>query len=98
MNTDELLALFEKHSGEHGAFERVKNPLHNRPDICAFLLLDKLVPEPGRDMVVNARDEEFYLNIDPEALAAVITEEEVITLRRCGVGFFEEDMGLCMFA
>jgi hypothetical protein len=98
MTLDELKALFEKHSDEHSRFDRVVNPLHPRPDICAFLMLDRMVPEPGQDMVVNARDEEFYLHVDPAAVAAVITEDEVITLRRCGVTYDNQFDALMMFA
>jgi hypothetical protein len=57
-----------------------------------------MVPGPGQDMVVNARDEEFYLHVDPAAVAAVITEDEVITLRRCGVTYDNQFDALMMFA
>ena len=79
--------LFEKHAGEHCRFSRIEKPLHARPDICAFLLLDKIAPKPGADMVSGTAHEEIFLNADMELFALRATEDEVITLRRCGVRY-----------
>ena len=42
--TVEVNKLYEKHDKEYGKFERIENPPSNHPDLCAFLLLDKLFP------------------------------------------------------
>lgn len=89
--------FYETHSDEFLKFERVKEKLNQRPDLHAFLLLDSLVPSPNRDMVSGAEHDEIYLDVDPEDLMAVATEEQLIDLHRCGVRC-DEDYGLCMFA
>ena len=97
MTNKELKALFEKHNGEYGKFSRVVNPLHPRPDLCAFLLLDRLVPDPGKDMVSAVTSDEFYLRTSVEELAKVAIEEDVITLCRCGVLYDGQYDCLAMF-
>lgn len=47
----DLKEAFNKHGDEYLKFERVENKLHSRHDLCAFLLLDRLLPREGRDMV-----------------------------------------------
>lgn len=77
---------FVKHEDEYLKYEDIlpERRLHNRDDINAFLLLDKLVP--GKlDMVASACHDEFYLDISPEDLEGVATEEDILDLIRCGV-------------
>lgn len=93
----ELKAVFEKHKDEYLKFERVKDKLHPRPDLCAFLLLDSLMPG-GRDMVCAAEHDEIYLDADCGMLAGVATEDDVLTLVRCGVRYSEDNECLAMFA
>lgn len=81
MNINEI---FEKHDSEYLEFERVQNKLSNRPDIHAFLLLDKLVPGES-DIVSSAEHDEIWLAVEPEELAQVATEEQIVELIRCGV-------------
>lgn len=85
MQTKELKRLFEAHNEEHCKFERVFGPAHQRPDLCAFLVLDRLCPAPGRGIVAAAGHDEIFLGIDIEALACVATEDDVLLLIRCGV-------------
>lgn len=86
---------FEKYDDEYLEFKNVKDKLHSRPDICAFLLLDKLVP--GKENIVSgASHDEIYLSIDCDELAKVASEDDILMLTRCGVRF--EDDGLCMWA
>lgn len=92
-------ALFEKF-GSNGEceflkFERVIEPLSKRPDLCAFLLLDRLVPDT-RDIVSAAEHDEIFLNVDVNELALVATDGDILTLVRCGVMF--NDGSLSMFA
>lgn len=86
--------LFDTHNDEYITFERVVTKRSQRPDLHAFLLLDELVPG-DRDIIACGEHDEVYLSIDVEALAAVVTEAQVIELVRCGVRCSRE--GLCMF-
>ena len=83
----DLKEVFDKYADEYMEFDRVENKLHSRPDICAFLLLDKLVPSEGNPMVSVADNSGIYLDTDCEKLAAVATEDDILMLRRCGVRY-----------
>ena len=96
--TPELKAMFDKHEDECLRFDRVPNKLHSRPDLCAFLLLDKLVPSPGMDMIGSSAHDQFYLSVTPEDLAAVATENDLLTLIRCGVMYDSGTDSLYMFS
>ena len=95
MNVEEM---FEKHSDEYIKFENVplERKLSNRPDLCAFLLLEKLVPDTT-DIVASAEHDEIFLGVDLDALEKVATEEDIITLIRCGVHYNSEYNALTMF-
>ena len=92
-----LNETFEKFEDEYIKFERVENKLHPRPDVCAFLLLDKLVPPKGRNMVCSAEHDEVFLDVDCDKLAEVATEDDVLALTRCGVLYDHEFDSLAMF-
>lgn len=93
---EELEQFFEKHHDiEFLKFDRVSEKLNRRPDLHAFLLLDRLVPGDC-DMVSAADHDEIFLEVSPESLAAVATDEQLIDLIRCGVRI--DNDGLCMFA
>ncbi len=95
----DLSATFEKFDDVGSTkFKDIAEPLHLRPDLCAFLLLDKLLPNPGRDMVSGAEHDQIFLDADLDKLAEVATEEDILTLCRCGV-FYDDDVeSLSMFA
>lgn len=97
MRTEQLKNIFETYNDDHGKFERVQNPVHARPDLCAFLTLDRLCPSPGRDMVTAAGHDEIFLGIDVDALARVATEDDVLLLTRCGVRFDRSNDCLALF-
>lgn len=89
-----MRALFEKYKDEFCKWKCVHPQLSHRADIHAFILLNHLVP--GRqNMVSGTEHDKIYLGIDPDKLAKVVTEKQVIELIRCGVMF--EDDHLCMF-
>ena len=88
--------FLELEDTEYCQFKKIENPTHSRPDVTAFLLLDKLCPAPGRDIVSGADHDEIYLEVDIERLAEVITDEEILILVRCGVRYHETD-SLAMF-
>ena len=78
-------------------FKDVKPKLSQRPDLHAFLLLDQLCPGKG-DIIACAEHDEFWLDVDVEELAKVITKEQVIDLVRCGVRYDKRVDSLAMFA
>ena len=81
--------------GDYLNFENVKDKLSDRPDLHAFILLDRKFPEPGRDIVTAAEHDQFYLGIDDEQLEQ-LTDDEITDLTRCGV-MHDKDCGLFMF-
>lgn len=86
MKREDFDKLMDADDDEYLAFDRVKNPLHECMDIAAFLLLHKLVPvRRGGDIVSWAGHDEIALDIDVDKLAKAATEDDVITLKRCGV-------------
>lgn len=88
--------ILEKHDDEFLKFEHVQNKLSNRPDLHAFLLLDKLVPG-DRDMVVAAEHDQIWLAVDPTELENAATEEQIVDLYRCGMIYDEDIDSLSMF-
>lgn len=93
----DLQATFDKHSDEYIKFERIAYPRHTRPDLCAFLLLHDLGGGNGRDMVSAAEHDEIWLDADPDVVAAKATEDDIVTLIRCGVRYDAENDSFCMF-
>ncbi len=90
-----VVELFEKHNDEYCKFDRINKPLSRRPDIHAFLLLDKLFP--GTDKIIDGAGlYEIYLNVELSDIEQ-ITEEDIIDLMRCGVGYNSSTDTLCMF-
>ena len=68
-----------------------------RPDLYAFLVLDKLVPG-DTDIISASEHDEYYLDINIEELDKVIKEEDVIELCKCGVMWHDEFECLYMFS
>jgi hypothetical protein len=78
-------------------FDRVENKLSQRPDLHAFMLLDRLVPGPGRDIISAAEHDQYWIDIDPDKLAAAATEEDILTLIRCGISYNAHNASLMSF-
>lgn len=103
MSEINLKAIFEKYDNEFLKFERIESPLNRRPDLCAFLLLDNIVPpRPNRigglnDMVRAAEHDEIFLDVDVDKLAELATEEQIRDLIRCGVRFATDIDSLALF-
>jgi len=93
---ENLKEAFDKFEDDYLRFDRVKNKLSLRPDIHAFLLLDKLAPE-SMDMVCAAEHDEIYLEVDMETLAMVATEGQICELVRCGIRYDTNIDSLSMF-
>lgn len=97
MTTEEFEEIFVKYDKEFLKFDKIENKLSNRPDLHAFLLLDKLVPGDS-DIVSAAEHDQIWLVTDVNKLVEVITEEQIVELVRCGVMIDSDDCGLCMYA
>lgn len=85
---EDISAFFEANNAEYIKFNNVEKKLHTRPDICAFLLLDKLDPSE-RDIVSAAEHDEIYLDVNIENIKKNATEIDLLTLIRCGVRYDE---------
>lgn len=92
----DIKSAFEAAEDDFLKFEAYKNPLHRRPDIAAFLLLDMLDPD-NEDIVTAAEHDEIFLAVCMKNLAKVATEEDIRNLRRCGVCYSSEYDLLSMF-
>lgn len=92
MTREELSQLFEKHDAEY-----LENKLEGRADLAAFNLLDKLVPGKG-DIISAAEHDEFWLSIDPDDLAKVASEDNIVFLIRCGIRLDDDTDSLAMFS
>lgn len=98
MSVSQLKATFEKYNDEYIQFQNVANKRSRRPDMHAFIVLDELLPGDGKgDLISAAEHDQFFLDIEPEALARVATEELVLDLVRCGVSYDEKNESLFLF-
>lgn len=89
--------VFERHADEYGKFDRVEKKLHDRSDICAFLLLDKLASVCLENNIVSvAERDRIHLSVEPGDIAASATEDDVVTLIRCGVVYDAQEDGFTM--
>jgi hypothetical protein len=95
----DLKKTFDKYEDEGGEFNLIKDAPSRRADLCAFILLDHLVPKTvGRtDILAAAEHDEIWIDIDCDKLAAVATEEDILYLSRCGVCYDEGLNSLSMF-
>lgn len=93
----DLAKVFEKFEDDYLTFDKLENQLYPRPDICAWMILDKLVPAKSRGMVCSAGHDEIWLDVDCEDLAKVATEQDIQNLIRCGIRYSNEYDALCMF-
>lgn len=92
MTIDELKGFFDKHQDQFVKWAALdpKYKVASRPDVCAFILLDRLMPAPKgdytADLISAAEHDEFWLDITLERLAASpVTEEDILALLQCGV-------------
>ena len=95
MTTNELIDLFREDikGADILYFDKIENKKSNRKDLHAFLLLDSLVPDTGR-IICAAEHDEIYLAPTLDELAKVITYDQVIELKCCGV--LMDDYGECL--
>jgi len=81
---------------EYLKFERVGNKRSTRPDLHAFLMLNRLFPR-DRDIVCAATHDVIYLDAQGDELRE-LTDEQIVELSRCGVMYNSEYDCLYMFA
>jgi hypothetical protein len=98
MTMDELADTFDNDDETH--FNNIPVPLRlsTRRDLCAFLILEQLIPGKTADIISCAEHDEIWLDVDLEALAAVIDEPTINALRACGVFYDKENDSLSLFA
>lgn len=83
--------IFEKYDSEYMNFWNCTEKSSGRPDLCAFAILDRLVPldrlipRASVDMVSAAEHDEIFLSVEPEEVERVATDEDIANLIRCGV-------------
>ena len=78
-------------------FDGIEEKRSTRPDLHAFLLLDELFHNAGRDMVSAAEHDIIFLDVDYEVIEK-LTDKQIVELTRCGVHYSEEFGCLAMFA
>lgn len=73
----------------------LEDRLNQRPDLCAFLYLDRKFP--GNMRIVDAADhDEIWLGISYDEIKS-LTDEDILYLSRCGVRYDDEHMSLLMY-
>ena len=87
---------FEKYAEENLDFDSIKQKFSQRDDVHALVLLDRLLPGNG-ELIGKTDYYGFYLDIEPEELNAIITDEQIKELLACGVSYFEDRDALYMF-
>ena len=106
LTKNDLREMFDEANNEFLKFERVTPRRSQRADLHAFLLLDELVPPPKvasqagdycHDMVSAAEHDVIWLYVDCDALAVVVTQEQVVELSRCGVRYDDDVESLALF-
>ena len=99
MTPEAFIDALEQDNGAYLEFAHIpaERRLSQRPDLHVFLLLDQLVPG-SRDIIAGAEHDVIWLEVSVEDLAAVITEEQILDLARCGVMYHNETESLRMFA
>jgi hypothetical protein len=90
---------FEAVNDEFLKFKNIESPNFLHPDLMAFVLLAKLVPSQrlGLDLIVSARHDEITLGTDCTELNEAASDEDILTLVRCGVRYCAEHDCLEMF-
>lgn len=97
MTLDHMIELWNSNliDGEYLHFDDVPVKRSSRPDIHAFILLNELLP--GTTDIISAVEHDIlYLDIEPEGLARVVTEAQLIELARCGIIYDESTDSLYM--
>jgi len=87
--------LFEHDNNEALKFDRVEVKNSKRPDLHAFILLDKLFPSKS-DIVCCAGHDQIWFDVSSEQIET-ISEDHIIELLRCGIYYDNETESLYSF-
>ena len=90
-----IAKMFKKHDADFLKFERIQEPAHRRPDLCAFLMLADAVEGKG-DIIAAAEHDQISLDVDIEKFSAIATDDLIRDLVRCGVQYEADIDMLCM--
>ena len=74
---------FEKFNEEYRNFERIENPLFRTPKLCGLAAIEKL---EGKEIEFSAEHDVLCCG----SCERELTDEEVIYLVRCGIGWDSE--------
>ena len=91
---EEIKEVFESFNDDYICNSGIVNRKSNRPDLCAFLILDELFPS-NSDVVCGADHDVIYLGLSEEQICS-LSDEIIHDLIRCGVSIDSD--GLYMFA
>jgi hypothetical protein len=98
MTIDEMKQAFENADEVNLKFEALEHRPSAYRDVCAFLLLEKLVTETRPyKFIAHAEHDVVYLCTDCAKLAEVITQDDAIYLNACGVRYDDGEDSLMMF-
>jgi hypothetical protein len=92
----DLEKVFSENEDKFLEFDECTEKPSGRADICAFIILDRLIPGTC-DMVCSAEHDEIWLVTDPDEIAEVATEADVINLIRCGVRYDGDTGSFAMY-
>lgn len=76
------------------SFSMIAKPPSLRPDLCALVKLETLVPGVG--MMVHCEDGYLRINVDPHQLVRAASFVDILYLVRCGVRY-DADVGSLWF-
>ena len=65
-------------------------------DYLAFTILQKYVYLRNRNIIAGIRNNVICLSLDEISMDKNITDDEIITLVRCGVYYDDDQCSLCM--
>lgn len=92
----DLRAEFEACAGEFRQFDRIQRPLHARPEICALLMLDRMMLAPNGSLMRASTEGMVTLAVDCREFAGVATPSQVRDLARCGVTYIAQQDSLAL--
>jgi len=98
MDKEKFIEIWDLHSSEEYAnFNMIKNKPNESADLSAFITLHKFVKNKEADIINSAEHDEIYLMGIEDLNLEKITENDIITLIRCGVRLDKEMEYFCMF-
>lgn len=86
--SDAVKALFAAHAPDYLKFSDLTGDLRlsNRADLCAMLLLDRVLPDGARHLdIIQGAEHDIIYFVDVDVFATVATDALIQALVRCGV-------------